>query len=173
MQDSAVIANDTCFYFMNVNEFCTIASIQTAEEYDAFERFVLHKSMNVTKSICGLSSAAQSLMFYSSCVFSLHNNAYQTFVVHINPIFFKNEFIKTFFSLSRLDSGFYLVDIIRRTLYRMIPQLMRLTIGTDCLKENICARKIWCMTKRNTQRNAKNLPNPLLLLHLLLRCRFK
>ncbi|KAH3847477.1 hypothetical protein DPMN_089798 [Dreissena polymorpha] len=62
MQDSAVIANDTCFYFMNVNEFCTIASIQTAEEYDAFERFVLHKSMNVTKSICGLSSAAQSLM---------------------------------------------------------------------------------------------------------------
>ena len=114
MQDSAVIANDTCFYFMNVNEFCTIASIQTAEEYDAFERFVLHKSMNVTKSICGLSSAAQSLMFYSSCVFSLHNNAYQTFVVHINPIFFKNEFIKTFFSLSRLDTGFYLVDIIRR-----------------------------------------------------------
>ena len=114
MQDSAVIANDTCFYFMNVNEFCTIASIQTAEEYDAFERFVLHKSMNVTKTICGLSSAAQSLMFYSSCVFSLHNNAYQTFVVHINPIFFKNEFIKTFFSLSRLDTGFYLVDIIRR-----------------------------------------------------------
>ena len=114
MQDSAVIGNDTCFYFMNVNEFCTIASIQTAEEYDAFERFVLHKSMNVTKSICGLSSAAQSLMFYSSCVFSLHNNAYQTFVVHINPIFFKNEFIKTFFSLSRLDTGFYLVDIIRR-----------------------------------------------------------
>ena len=114
MQDSAVIANDTCFYFMNVNEFCTIASIQTAEEYDAFERFVLHKSMNVTKSICGLSSAAQSLMFYSSCVFSLHNNAYQTFVVHINPIFFKNEFIKTFFSLSRLDTGFYLVDIVRR-----------------------------------------------------------
>jgi len=114
VQDSAVIGNNKCFYFMNVNEFCTIASIQTAEEYDAFERFVLHKSINVTKSICGLSSAAQSIMFYSTCVFSLHDNAYQTFVVHINPIFFKNEFIKTFFSLSRLDTGFYLVDIIRR-----------------------------------------------------------
>ncbi len=111
--DDGVLLNDneTCLYFVDETETCSIATIGDLITYESFQRLVVETTTGQTSKDC----VGQHL---GPCFLRSFSKPYRLFVVYLDMNLSRVPGT-TYFQQIGNKAGYYLADVVRRRLFRL------------------------------------------------------